>query len=168
MRFARYLVLLLAVAADASALPTDRDQPVRIESDRAEFDERRRTAIYEGNVVITQGSLRLEGDRVTMHLGEDYDLVKLVADGKTARFQQQPEPGRPLQRATANRIEYDLVQSTMLLVGNASVAQGDYTMTADRILYDVASSSIKGEVASPGSDGSRVTITIAPGKVKTR
>ena len=169
MRWVCGSVLVVVLAGTAFALPTDRDQPVRIESERAVLDDRRRTAVYEGNVVITQGSLRIEGDRVTMHLGDDYDLQKLVAEGDAARFQLQPEPGDPLHQAAAARIEYDLVRNTMLLQGNATLAQGDdYRMAADEILYDVASASIEGQTTTPGSGERRVTITIAPGKVRSQ
>ena len=49
--------LLLPVLAHA--LPEDFDQEVVIVSDRAEIDRQAGVVIYEGEVILTQGTLRI-------------------------------------------------------------------------------------------------------------
>ena len=44
------------------ALSSDKDQPIEIEADHAKLDDIQRVAVYQGDVVITQGSIRLNGD----------------------------------------------------------------------------------------------------------
>ena len=46
----------------AMALSSDKDQPIEIEADHAKLDDIQRVAVYQGDVVITQGSIRLNGD----------------------------------------------------------------------------------------------------------
>ncbi len=163
MRVLRTLppLLLAGFTAGAAALSTDPDQPVRIVADSALLDDAEGIAVYRGNVAIRQGSLLIEGDVVTMYFDRDRDLSKLVAEGESARFQQQPEGGGPLQRATADRIEYYLEDDTMILIGNARLARGGDEMQAERIFYDTANAMIKGGPEGAGGTG-RVTITVTP------
>src|SRR5690554_7907613 len=75
--------LLLAgcclLPAMASALPSDSEQPIHIQADTAELDDKKGTAIYRGDVVITQGTLKITGHTVTLVQGKDR---KSVVEGK--------------------------------------------------------------------------------------
>ena len=68
MRLVKPLPLLLCLAAvfgsPASwALPTDREQPIRVQADSAELDDKQGVAVYRGDVVVTQGSMKLTANR---------------------------------------------------------------------------------------------------------
>ena len=54
-------LLLLLAPLPGLGLDSDRDEPIHIEADRAMLDEKEGTSIYEGNVQLRQGSLRLQG-----------------------------------------------------------------------------------------------------------
>ena len=56
--------LMLAIAPAVFALPEDRDQPIEITADSAVINEKQSQAEYTGAVVVTQGTLKLEGDVV--------------------------------------------------------------------------------------------------------
>ena len=95
MRFVNPLPLLLGVGlllsgANALALPTDRDQPVRIQADSAELDEGKGVAVYRGNVIITQGSLKITGDAVTISQNRQKEVDVFTATGKPAQYEQKP------------------------------------------------------------------------------
>ena len=51
----------------AEALSTDREEPIVIEAAAAEADNQTRITVYRGDVVITQGTLRITGDTVWIH-----------------------------------------------------------------------------------------------------
>ena len=164
------LLLALALAgltAGAGALSGDRDQPIRIDSDRAQLDNQRRVAVYEGNVVLLQGSLRITGDVVTMHFNEGYDLSILISEGSPTRFQQQLDSGE-VQEGRADRIEYRTGSGAMTFVGEARIAQGQFKMKAHRLEYDSVSGSIKGVSGDVGPGGSRVTLTVQPASGESR
>lgn len=176
IRVSKFMALLIIMSSLCpslvSALSTDRDQPVSIEADWAEADDLRGISVYKGKVLITQGSLKISGDEVTMYFDDGNELKRLVAVGRLARFQQKPDGKAEAQRAKANRIVYEIAKDTMILTGNAQLAQGADKMNADRIIYDTLNARIKGETRptskSPkasGNSSGRVRITINPKKL---
>ena len=170
---AKVLVLLAAAAwcSQGHALNTDRHEPINIEADWAEADDKHRTTTYRGAVVITQGSIRITGDKVTMYYDESNSLAKLVAVGNPARFRQLPDGKTEYQRAKAQRMEYHADRDVIILLGAAHSWRGQDRVSADRIVFDTLRSRIKAEtdpsveVAEQGKGRkSRVRITIAPKK----
>ena len=52
---------VMALSSAASfALPTDRNQPITLTADRATFNEKTGVTTYTGNVVIEQGTMKLQ------------------------------------------------------------------------------------------------------------
>ena len=158
----------------ASALSTDSEQPINIEADRAEADDVKRTTIYRGDVVITQGTLKITGETVTIYYDENGDLTKLVSVGSPARFHQLPDGKSDIpknyQKAQAKRMEYYEGKDLIVLLGNAVYGQGGDRVAAERIVYDSKRSRMKAESARPSSGSSekpdRVRIKIEPKKNK--
>src|SRR5690606_11186965 len=101
MTFAKPLLLLgcLAAACSAWALPTDRDQPIHVQADSAELDDRQGKAIYRGDVVITQGTLKITGNTVTVTRNARGEIDTFTAQGRPAYYEQQPEVGESLVHA---------------------------------------------------------------------
>ena len=62
--FTVLVALALGLPGSASALSTDRDQPINLEADEAELDQTEGVSTYVGNVVVTQGSMKVESDRM--------------------------------------------------------------------------------------------------------
>ena len=168
----RSLIFSLAFAATFSgltpapvlALSTDRDQPIHIESDWAEADDRTGVTVYKGKVVIVQGSLRITGDVVTMYFDEKRELERLIAVGRLARFRQKPDGEDVYQQAKAQQIQYNVSVDTMILTGTAQLSKGEDFIKATRIVYDTLNAKIKGE-SKPGGEPGRVSITIKPKKL---
>lgn len=165
-RFARIcFVCGLLSASAAHALSTDRDQPIHVEADWAEADDARRTTVYKGAVVINQGSLRINGDTVTLYYDKSHNLIKAEVKGRPAQFRQRPD-GRNAkeQRAKANTMEYFSERDLIILIGNAHSWQGSRKISADRIEFDTKNSRVKAHNA-PGkskSGKSRVRIVVPP------
>ena len=161
----RLLLLLVALAAcpsEADALSTDREQPVRIEADSAAYDDRKRIATYNGSVVIVQGSLRITGELVTMHFDADYGLVRLIAEGEPAHFEQRRDDG-PVQEGKAARIEYQVEDGAMLFAGRAQITQGEFRMGAEHIDYDSVTGNIRGMGDGNEEEKQRVRINLRLG-----
>ncbi len=167
------IALLLAVCgATAWGLTTDRDQSVEIEADWAEADDKRRVTVYKGQVVLTQGSIRITGDTLTMHFDKHDSLVKLVALGNRATFRQLPDGETDYQRAKAKRIEMFPEKDLMVLLGKSLAWQGKDRISADRIDFDTYRSKVKARTVKPSTQAAgakkpitgRVRITIAPKK----
>ena len=58
------LLALVTTPLTALSLPDDWQQAMTILSDTAEIDRRAGTVIYEGNVILTQGTLKIQAERL--------------------------------------------------------------------------------------------------------
>ena len=143
--------LLLAGAAQAHALSTDRDQPITIQADRAEHDDARRTTIYRGAVVVDQGSLHITGDIVTIRFDARDEVSKITAVGAPAHFRQLPDGGADHHKAWAKRMEYFPGQSLIALFGEARYEQDGDRVQADRLVYDSRNARFKALSGAPGA-----------------
>src|SRR6185503_1071821 len=100
------VLLLAALALPAAAERTDRDKPVNIESDRMNADDAKKTAVFEGRVVLSQGTLLIRAERLTLR--QDPDGFQYgVALGNPATFRQKRDGVNEYIDGEAERIEYD-------------------------------------------------------------
>jgi lipopolysaccharide export system protein LptA len=167
------LAAVLGFASTAAlALSTDREKPIVINSADAEMDNQTRITVYHGDVVITQGTLRITGDTVWIHYDDSNTITKAISVGKPATFRQLGDGKEDYTTADADRMEYHAAQDLILLLGNARYGEGKDEITAPRIAYDSAQGHVKagplpnaGESATGESQKSdRVIITITPKK----
>ena len=159
----------------AQALSTDREKPIIIEAAAAEADNQTQITIYRGDVVITQGTLRITGDTVWIHYDDSNTITKAVSVGKPAKFRQLADGKTDYMTADADRMEYHADRDLILLLGNARYGEGKDKITAPRIEYDSRQGRVKaganpngGESAAPATaetdKSDRVRITITPKK----
>jgi lipopolysaccharide export system protein LptA len=156
------IALLLLAAPLASATSGDTQQPITIEADRAEIDERQAVSVYSGNVLLSQGSLQVEADTVTVH-AEAGQLRRIIAEGSPVHYRQQRDNEADI-RGQSLRMEYDADSKRLLLLNNAELWQGENRFSGERIQYDpeqdrvIASGAAEGE----GADRPRVRVTLQP------
>lgn len=82
------LVLGWLLPGAALAERADKDKATQIESNRMSSDEARRMSIFEGNVVLTRGTLAVRADRIIVRQdAEGYQFAE--ATGKPVRFRQK-------------------------------------------------------------------------------
>ena len=158
-RYLRLAVLLLCLPALAYGLATDRDQPITIEADRATFKEKESISIYQGNVYLTQGTLKLHGDTMTVYTQGDH-IEKAILTGNPATFLQRPDGQDIDQHAEARRMEYNAGAGLMILTGAARVWQTDgKEFRSEKIIYDITRNTVN---AGDSSGDDRVHITLHP------
>jgi len=141
MKHLKLLLLGLVLglpAGTALALPEDREQPIHIQADRAELDDRKGVALYIGNVVITQGSIKITGERATITRGADGGVDVFTTTGKPATFRQQPALDKEVVDAYGLTIQYFAGKDQVLLLDQAKVVQGGNTFEGEKIVYDTA------------------------------
>ncbi len=163
-----FAALLSVAPSSAQALSTDREQPIVIEAATAEADNRKRVTVYRGDVVITQGTLRITGDTVWIHYDDDNAITKAISVGKPAKFRQLPDGKEDYMTADADRMEYRADQDVILLLGNARYGEGKDKITAPRIVYDSRRGRLKAGAISDGgqSSGSETGESDKPGRVR--
>jgi len=158
------IALLLAVMPCAApGLSSDREQPITIEADRATLNEKTGNSAYEGNVHLQQGSLVLQGSKMTVQLN-DNNIETIILTGSPATWRQRPDDEDTDQHAEAGRIEYHASEDRIILLENARVWQsGAEEFRSDRIVFNLKSNTVNAGSSSPGD---RVRITLQPGSKK--
>lgn len=171
--FAALAALALLAPPLAHALSSDSEQAIEIEADFAELDEKEGKTFYSGNVVVTQGSIRMTGDRLRVHLDDDNVLEEAFLEGRPASFQQRPDDAENDIVGRALTIEYHAMKDLLYLIENAHVTRGEESFEGYRIDYDTERSIItarsaeaSGVEAAPGSEqpAGRVRIVLPPRK----
>ena len=163
-------ICVLAAAFVLSALPAaaekaDRDKPVNLEADRVTIDDAKQLAVFEGNVVLTQGTLQIRGDR--MEVRQDKEGFKQGTTwGNPASFRQKRDGYDEYIEGWAGRIEYDGRVETLQMYTRAQLKRGQDEVRGDYISYDARSEffQVTGgpKTATPGNPGGRVRAVIQP------
>ena len=159
-------VLLLAIMPfSALGLSSDRNQPMTIEADRATLNEKTGNSVYEGNVHVQQGSLVLQGSKMTVQLN-DNTIGKIILTGSPATWKQRPDGKDTDQHAEAGRIEYHATEDRIILLEKARVWQsGAEEFRSERIVFDLKNNTVN---AGSNTSGDRVRITLQPGSKKDK
>ena len=152
-------VVLLITAEAAFALKSDRNQPIKIEADRVEINDKTQISYYRGNVRMQQGSLKISADEVTVYL-KNGTLYQITILGNPAHFEQVPDNKKELVKSRARHMEYFAGQQRLILKQDAEVLQGPNQFRGDQIEYDTLTSTVR---ASKDADSdSRVHAIIQP------
>jgi len=85
-------LLLGLMSFSVSALESDAEQPINIDSNTATYDDATATSTYTGNVISVQGSIKVNSDKLVVYF-VDGDAEKLVFTGNKAKFKQTPSVG---------------------------------------------------------------------------
>ena len=162
----RRLLLLLCLLSPLplSALTSDKDQPMQLEADSVSIDDASGVSLYEGNVVITQGSLKLWADRLWIHR-KDGKTEKIISEGKPTHFQQLMDDSEELVRGHALKAEFLVDRDELLLYDDAVLEQGPDQFRSDRILYNRATARVNAGTSAAGKE--RVRVIIEPQKKTT-
>jgi len=154
-------LLLLTVPAIGNALESDREQPIYVEADGADINDKTGVSIYTGNVVVTQGTTKLNADKVTVtQKGEKSDHI--LAEGNPVKFQQQKKGSKGVVKGRAKKADYHMGSDTIYMIGDAVMIQGKDTFRSDRITYDRVKGQVKAGTSAKGKQ--RVRIAIQPKK----
>jgi lipopolysaccharide export system protein LptA len=131
-----YAVLCAALlASPAYAEKADRDKPVNLEADSVTLDDIRKVSVYQGNVVLSQGTMMLRADHVQVTQNAE-GLDKVTATGRPVSFRQKVEGRDEFIEGFASRIEYDSVSSQLELIGQAQLRRGSDELRGAQISYN--------------------------------
>jgi lipopolysaccharide export system protein LptA len=157
------IVTLLALALSAQAaglaaqqagiafggLKTDIAEPVQVQADSLSINQADGSASFAGNVVITQGEMRLEAALVTVLYAEGGGTIdSLRAEGGVAL-------NAGSDSAAAESADYRPDTGALVLAGNVRLTQGGATITGERLELNLQT--------GLGTMSGGVTTTFTPG-----
>ena len=151
--------LLLALLPQAGlALSTDSNQPMLIEANSAELDDKNGVSIYRGNVKVTQGTLVLTGETMTVY-NSGNDISKVIMEGEPATYRQRPDGKEQDINASARKMEYFKNPDKVILTTDAKVEQEGDILRSEHIVYDIDNDQV---TAGGNNPSHRVRITLQP------
>ncbi|HET9653702.1 MAG TPA: lipopolysaccharide transport periplasmic protein LptA, partial [Usitatibacter sp.] len=159
-------LLAAALAWPAAAEKADREKEIVIGADRLTADDANRTSTFDGNVVVTQGTMRMTAARVLVK--EDAQRHKFyVATGSPVTFRQKRDNVDEWVEGFAQRAEFDDLNDVLKLYSNARVKSNQNEITGEFISYDMRRELAEVSGAPPGQAApkdSRVKVIIVPAK----
>lgn len=169
MRRGAVIVLAAVLAAlPARAERLDREKPVSVEADRMLADDGKQTVVFEGRVVLTQGTFVLRADKLTVRQDKE-GFQSGVATGSPATFRQKRDGSAEWIEGEALRIEYDGKGERVELFEKARVSRDKDEVRGNYISYDTRSEiyrvqGAKELLSAPAGRDGRVRAVIQPKK----
>lgn len=161
-------ILIVTISPSSLALENDHLQVIQIEAQQAEFNPDTGIAIYTGNVLMQQGSLKITADQVTIYQNSLKEVEKVIATAQSSpvHMQQQPKINEPLVHAYAQKIEYLAIEQEMFLQQNARLENGQDQFIGNQIRYHLQNRHIKAwgadSKAPQQTDAPQVKIILYP------
>lgn len=109
----------------------DTTAPVEVTADNLAVDQATGVAVFQGNVLIGQGELRLSAEKVeVVYRAESAGIAKLAATGSVTLI-SGPDA------AEAQRADYDIDSGTIVMTGDVLLTQGPSALTAQKMTIDL-------------------------------
>jgi len=154
------LALGLSAIAPVLALDSDQEQPLYVEADAAELDDKQSFSLYIGNVEVEQGSMRIFADEVLVHHRPNRQPQKIIAIGNPVRYRQALDDDPDEVKGHSLRMEYEADRDEITLIDEAELTQGEDRFASDRIVYNRITERVTAGTSAQGRE--RVRIRIEP------
>jgi lipopolysaccharide export system protein LptA len=169
--------LVPLLCAPAHAERADRTKPMVVEADRpGTVDLQRQVVVFNGNVVITQGTMVLRAERVEMReMPDGYRAASAIGNNaRPASWRQKRDGVDEVVEGTAERIEFDGRADTLRFVGQGAVRRLRGGVVADEItgaliIWDNLAEvfRVEGGAPSAANPSGRVRVVLSPRAAST-
>ncbi|MEJ8562189.1 LptA/OstA family protein [Yoonia sp. GPGPB17] len=122
--FAQSNINLGGIAVDTSAA-------IEVTADSLSVDQASGKAVFNGNVIIVQGDLRLTAGRVEVLYGTDTSQIARLIATEAVTFVTAEEA------AEAQEADYDVTTGLLILAGDVLLTQGPSAISADQMTINV-------------------------------
>lgn len=128
------------------------DEPINIEADALEVDDKKKVATFTGNVVARQGGFSLKAKELAVHYtgaaggdvaSADTGGTQTDAGGGNANIKRIEATGKVLvttkddQTATSEWANFDVDKQVVTIGGNVVLSQGENVLRGDRLVIDL-------------------------------
>ncbi len=129
------LLVFCVLVPGALAEQADRSKPVNVEADSVQMDDLNKTSLYQGDVVLQQGTLLMRADRMSVRQ-DAQGYSSATAFGAPVYFRQKEDGSDEYLEGWADRIDLDNKQNTAVLTGHARLKRGVNEMHASSMQYN--------------------------------
>ena len=156
------LLILLVAGGSAHAEKADRDKPINVEADKVTLDDINKVSVFEGAVVLTQGTLKVTGDKVIVKQDKEGNRVA-NAWGKPVTFRQKLDGTDDILDGVADRMDYDSRADKIELFNRATLRRGQDELHGNYISYEAKTDYMQVLGSSSGTNNTSASM---PGRVK--
>jgi len=158
MKIPKILLSLLILPAPLWALSNDREQPIHVSADTLEMDEQSGLSTYEGNVLMTQGSIRIESDKLLIIQNDQQAVDHFKMWGEPVHFEQRNDRNEPI-KGRALYMEYHNESGELVLQREAYLDSNGDTVESELIRANTETEYVK---AGDAKSKKRVRMLILP------
>jgi lipopolysaccharide export system protein LptA len=159
-------IAFLSWSSWACAEKGDRDKPINLEADRVSLDDINKVQIYEGNVILTQGTMQLRTARLVVTEDADGFQKGVATGGKDglARFRQKRDGKNEYIEGEAERIVHDGRSEKTEFFVRAWIKSGEDEVRGYYISYEAPTEKylVTSTGESKSANGARVRAVIQP------
>ncbi|WP_400084459.1 LptA/OstA family protein [Yoonia sp. R78084] len=112
-------------------MEVDTSAAVELTADSLSIDQASGTAVFDGNVMIVQGDLRLTAGRVEVIYGADTSEIARLLASEGVTFVTADEA------AEAQQADYDIASGLLVMTGDVLLTQGPSAISAGQMTINV-------------------------------
>ncbi|PXW71918.1 lipopolysaccharide export system protein LptA [Loktanella sp. PT4BL] len=112
-------------------MEVDTSAAVELTADSLSIDQASGTAVFDGNVMIVQGDLRLTAGRVEVIYGADTSEISRLLASEGVTFVTADEA------AEAQQADYDIASGLLVMTGDVLLTQGPSAISAGQMTINV-------------------------------
>jgi lipopolysaccharide export system protein LptA len=135
MRVCAIMALIALSNTGTFAEKADRDKPINLEADKVTLDDNQKVSVFEGNVVLTQGTTKITANKITVRQEKDGNQ-KATAVGKPATFRTKRDGVEEYVDGSAERVEYDAKTDKVELFTNAWLRRDKDEVRGNYVSYE--------------------------------
>ncbi len=119
----------------ANAEKADREKPINLEADKVTLDDNQKLSVFEGNVILTQGTTKITAAKITVRQEKD-GSQKATGLGKPATFRTKRDGVDEFVDGSAEKIEYDSKTDKVELFTNAWLRRDKDEVRGNYVSYE--------------------------------
>ena len=112
-------------------LKQDPDLPVEVTADTLAVNQQDGTAVFKGNVQVSQGEMKLAAAEVLVVYSEQNSNIKRLEATGGVTLVSGPDA------AESERADYDITAGTIVMTTNVLLIQGTNALTADKMTVNL-------------------------------
>ena len=158
-------ILMTSQPITVQAEKADREKPLNLEADKVTLDDNQKVSVFEGNVILTQGTTKITAAKITVRQEKDGNQ-KATAVGKPATFRTKRDGVEEYVDGSADRVEYDSKTDKVELFTNAWLRRDKDEVRGNYVSYEGSTEFYQALGGGTGANNSttpgRVTVIMQP------
>ncbi len=156
------LILMLSHSTIGFTINGEAMENIQVQANYMKFDIETGSSTYRGNVKISQGAIKLSGEKVVI-LRKNNEIQQININGQPAQFTQDADTKNKIH-ASSQHMQYFASKNRLVMTVDAVLEQPDHTIESQRIVYDTKNKIVIAGKNKQNQQGGRVNITLTPKK----